>query len=244
MREVEILQLLPFALVGLGAAFVQRVSGFGLGIFAMLFLPYMLPSHTAAATISCIFSCVTSTYNACKYRKNIPFRTVLPMLAAALVAIPVAVSLAQYVSQRLFQILLGTVLIGLSIYFLWVQGKLSIKPTPLSAVCAGALGGTLNGLFSTGGPPVVLYMTHAADDNLTYFAGVQFYFALTNIYATAVRFLTGVVDAQILPAAAVGLIGCLIGDWLGTKIFHRLDAKRLKQIIYIGMILSGILMIL
>ena len=207
--------MLPFALVGLGAAFVQRVSGFGLGIFAMLFLPYMLPSHTAAATISCIFSCVTSTYNACKYRKNIPFRTVLPMLAAALVAIPVAVSLAQYVSQRLFQILLGTVLIGLSIYFLWVQGKLSIKPTPLSA-----------------------------DDNLTYFAGVQFYFALTNIYATAVRFLTGVVDAQILPAAAVGLIGCLIGDWLGTKIFHRLDAKRLKQIIYIGMILSGILMIL
>lgn len=238
------MQLLPFALVGVGAAFVQRVSGFGLGIFAMLFLPYLLPSHTAAASLSCIFSCITSTYNACKYRRHIPFKTVLPMLMAAMIAIPVAVSLAQNVSQRLFQILLGSVLIGLSIYFLCVQGKIHIKPTTFSALCAGALGGTLNGLFSTGGPPVVLYMTHATGDNLSYFAGVQFYFALTNIYATAVRFLQGVVDEKILPPAMVGLLGCLLGDWLGTKVFHRLDAKRLKQVIYIGMILSGVLMIL
>lgn len=238
------MQLLLFALVGAGAAFVQRVSSFGLGIFAMLFLPYMLPSHTAAASLSCIFSCVTSTYNAWKYRRNIPFRTVLPMLAAALVAIPVAVSMAEAVSQRLFQLLLGGVLILLSIYFLCVQGKIHIKPTLLRAICAGAVGGTLNGLFSTGGPPVVLYLTHAVSDNLSYFAGIQFYFALTNIYATTVRFLKGVVGIEILPAAIAGLLGCLLGDWAGTKVFHRLDAKRLKQVIYIGMILSGILMIL
>ena len=238
------MRLLPFVLVGIGAAFVQRVSGFGLGIFTMLFLPYLVPSHTAAASLSCIFSCMTSTYNACKYRKHIPFRTVLPMLAAALIAIPFAVSLAEQVSQRLFQLLLGAVLILLSIYFLCVQGKIRIKPTLFSAVCAGAVGGTLNGLFSTGGPPVVLYLTHAVADNLTYFAGIQFYFALTNIYATTVRLIKGVVGVEILPAAAVGLLGCLLGDWLGTKVFRRLDGKRLKQVIYIGMILSGIAMIL
>lgn len=241
---MQLLRLLPFALVGVGAAFVQRVSGFGLGIFAMLFLPYLVPSHTAAASLSCIFSCMTSTYNAFKYRKHIPFRTVLPMLAAALIAIPVAVSVAESVSQRLFRLLLGTVLILLSIYFLCVQGKIHIKPTAISAVCAGAVGGTLNGLFSTGGPPVVLYLTHAVTDNLTYFAGIQFYFALTNIYATTVRVLKGVVGVEILPAAVAGLLGCLLGDWLGAKVFHRLDGKRLKQVIYIGMILSGILMIL
>lgn len=238
------MQLLPFALVGVGAAFVQRVSGFGLGIFAMLFLPYLLPSHTAAASLSCILCCITCTYNACKYRRCIPFHTVLPILIAALIVIPIAVAVAQSVSQRLFQILLGSVLIGLSIYFLCVQEKIRLKTTTFSAVCAGVLGGALNGLFSTGGPPVVLYMTHATGDNLSYFAGVQFYFAIANIYATAVRFLQGVVDEKILPPAMVGLLGCLLGDWLGTKVFHRLDAKRLKQVIYIGMILSGVLMIL
>lgn len=236
-------QLLPFALVGMGAAFVQRVSGFGMGLFAMLFLPYMLPSYTAAATISCIFSCVTSTYNACKYHSHIPLRTILPMLAAALITIPVAVLLAQYIPQRLFQVLMGTLLILLSIYFLCVQGKIHIQPTTIGAICAGAVGGALNGLFSTGGPPIVLYLTHALTDNLSYFAGIQFYFSITNIYATIVRVLNGVVNRDILLAAAVGLTGCLLGDWLGAKVFQNLDAKRLKQVIYIGMIFSGILMI-
>lgn len=38
--------------IGIGGGFVQRVSGFGLGIFVMMFLPHLLPSHTAAAAIS------------------------------------------------------------------------------------------------------------------------------------------------------------------------------------------------
>ena len=238
------MQYLLLVLVGIGAGFVQRVSGFGLGIFSMQFYPYFLPSHTMGTSLSCIFSGITSSYNAVKYRKHIPFRTVLPMLLAALVTIPIAVSLAERVSQRQFQILLGTVLILLSMYFLCIQGKLHLKPTTFSAVCAGAVGGTLNGLFSAGGPPVVLYMTHAAKDNLTYFSGVQFYFALTNLYATAVRVVKGVVGLEILPSVAAGLLGCLMGDWLGTKVFRKLNGKRLKQVIYIGMILSGILMIL
>ena len=68
---MEPIQFLYIILVGFGAAFVQRVSGFGLGIFTMMFLPHMLPTHTAAAVISCIFSCYTTTFNAIRYRKNI-----------------------------------------------------------------------------------------------------------------------------------------------------------------------------
>ena len=49
---MEILQIVLLILVGMGAGFVQRVSGFGLGIFAMLFLPYLTPDIASAATIS------------------------------------------------------------------------------------------------------------------------------------------------------------------------------------------------
>ena len=82
---MEPLHYIFIILVGFGAAFVQRVSGFGLGIFAMMFLPHFLPSHTAAATISCLFSCCTTTYNSIKYRKNVAYKTAIPMLAAALI---------------------------------------------------------------------------------------------------------------------------------------------------------------
>jgi uncharacterized membrane protein YfcA len=230
-------------LVGFGAAFVQRVSGFGLGIFAMMFLPHFMPSHTAAATISCLFSCYTTTVNSIKYRKNVAYMTAIPMLASALISIPIAVYFAAKVEAHIFEILLGSVLIILSIYFLFFNKKIKIKPTPVNGIIAGTLGGALNGLFSTGGPPAVLYLTSAAPDNITYFATIQFYFCLTNIYATANRAINGLVTVDLLIYAAVGIIGCIAGDFFGTKVFNKLDAKKLKYAIYVGMIISGILML-
>ncbi|MBQ1935442.1 MAG: sulfite exporter TauE/SafE family protein [Clostridia bacterium] len=231
-------------LVGIGAGFVQRVSGFGLGIFAMLFMPHFLPSATAAASISCLFSCGTSTYNAVRYRKDIPFRTVLPMMIAAMITIPVAVFFSAKVSQAFFEVLLGIILIVISLWFLFFDQKIRIRPTIPNGILAGALGGTLNGLFSTGGPPVVLYLSQAATNPATYFAGIQFYFCITNIYATVMRAVNGLVTWELLLLAAVGMIGCMAGDFIGKKVFDKLDGNRLKKVIYIGMILSGILMVL
>ncbi len=241
---MEPLELILLILVGFGGGFIQRVSGFGLGIFVMLFLPHFMPSHTAAATVSCLFSCGTSTYNAIKYRKNIPFRTVTPLLIAAGITIPVAVYFSVWVSKDIFEILLGAVLIILSVYFLFFNKRISIKPTVLNGAIAGGIGGALNGLFSTGGPPIVLYLTHATGDNLTYFAAIQFYFCLTNIYATVMRAVNGVITVDLLIYAAVGMVGCMVGDLLGKLVFCKLNAERLKLIIYIGMIVSGILMII
>ena len=237
------MEYLYLILVGFGAAFVQRVSGFGLGIFAMMFLPHFLPSHTAAATISCLFSCCTTTFNSVKYRKNVAYKTAVPMLAAALVSIPIAVYFAAKVEAHIFEILLGSVLIILSIYFLFFNKKIKIRPTPVNGIIAGTLGGALNGLFSTGGPPAVLYLTSAAPDNVTYFATIQFYFCLTNVYSIANRAINGMITVELLLYAVVGIVGCLAGDLLGRKVFDKLDAKKLKYIIYIGMIISGILML-
>lgn len=240
---MEALHFLYVILVGFGAAFVQRVSGFGLGIFAMMFLPHFLPSHTAAATISCLFSCYTTTFNSIRYRKNVAYKTAIPMLAAALISIPIAVYFAAKVSAKIFEILLGSVLVVLSIYFLFFNKKIKIKPTIPNGIIAGTLGGALNGLFSTGGPPAVLYLTNATPDNATYFATIQFYFCLTNIYATANRAIGGLITVDLLIYAGVGILGCIAGDFLGRKIFDKLDAQKLKYIIYIGMIISGVLML-
>lgn len=230
-------------LVGMGAGFVQRVSGFGLGIFAMMFLPHFMPSHTDAATVSTLFSCVTSTYNAVKYRKSVVYKTALPMICAALVSIPVAVYFSTAVSGEAFERILGVLLIVLSIYFLFFARGLRMRPTPANGVLAGTLGGALNGLFSTGGPPVVLYLTNALSDQNAYFATIQFYFGLTNIYSVGSRVVSGIVTWQVLLYAFVGIAGCMAGDFAGKAVFDRLNAKMLKTVIYLGMILSGILMI-
>lgn len=239
---MNLLHCVYLIFVGIGAGFVQRVSGFGLGIFSMVFLPHFLPTHTAAATISSLFSCGSSTYNAIRYRKHVAYRPALPMACAALVSITVAVYFASVVSADIFKILIGSALVGLSIFFLFFSQKIHMKPTVGNGLLAGTLGGTLGGLFSTGGPPAVLYLTNATPDKHIYFATVQFYFCITNLYATSVRAMNGMVTRDVLLYAAVGMIGCLIGDFLGRKVFDRLDSQKIKRIIYIGMIISGIAM--
>lgn len=241
---IDVVVALFIVLIGAGGAFVQRVSGFGLGIFVMLFLPHLLPTTVAAATISCLFSCGTSTYNAVKYRKDVPYKTILPVLLSALVVIPFAVYFASSVPDRIFEILLGVVLIILSVYFLLFDKKVKFSPTVSKGIACGALGGALNGLFSTGGPPIVLYMTHATSENKKYFAGLQFYFCITNVYATIMRAVNGLVTLELLIYSVIGMSGCLVGDFIGKKVFDRLDGKKLKIIIYVAMIISGALMII
>ena len=225
--------------IGLGAGFVQRVSGFGLGIFSMIFFPHFLPAQAGSA-ISCMHSSITSTATV-----GVPLesRMALPMLCAALLTIPLAVRFAKNVSADAFRMLLGGVLVAFSLYFLIFQKKIRIKPNLRNGILAGTLGGVLNGLFATGGPPIVLYLSSAMTDKTVYFATIQFYFAFTNLYATAMRIANGMLTAEILLYAGVGAVGCLLGDRLGRMVFDKLDVEKLRRIIYIGMIISGILML-
>lgn len=229
-------------LIGFGAGFVQRVSGFGLGIFSMIFFPHFMPAQAGSA-ISCIHSSITSSYNAIRYRDHVRYKTVLPILCAAMLTIPLAVRFASYFSAAVFRILLGAVLVAFSAYFLIFQKKIRLKPNLRNGIFAGTLGGVLNGLFATGGPPVVLYLSSAMTDKTVYFATIQFYFAFTNLYATLMRVINGMITKEVLLHAGIGAVSCLLGDCLGRVVFDKLDGDKLKRIIYMGMIISGILMI-
>lgn len=210
----------------------------------MLFLPYLFKNAVIAASVSCLWSCFTSAYNALKYRNNINFKLILPLICAALITTPFAVKISSSLPTDIMTVILGIVLIVLSFYFLFFQKRIKIKPTTIGGVGAGALGGILNGLFSTGGPPIVLYLANATDDKSIYFASIQFYFAIANIYATAIRALDGIVTLKTVGLALIGAVVCIVGDIIGLSLFKKLNAERIKQIIYIGMIISGIIMLI
>ncbi len=242
--ELELLQIIFLILIGFGSTFVFRVSGFGLGIFAMLFLPYIFADTNTASTISCLWAFAASTFNSFKYRREINFKLLIPLICAALLIIPIAVQASSLVQQKLMKQILGIVLIILSLYFLLLSNKIKFKATTFSGIIAGLLGGALNGLFATGGPPIVLYLANATKDKTVYFASIQLYFAIINLYTTATRAVSGILTTEILILATFGLIGCLIGNIFGTIMFKKINADTFKKIIYFGMIISGFLMII
>lgn len=231
-----------FIIAAMGG-FIQRVTGFGFGIFVMLFLPHIMKTHTSAAAISTLVSCCISLYNAILYRKNVPYKKIIPLILAALITIPIAVHFSVMISGDFFKKALGVVLIGLSIYFLFFNNRIHIKPSVKNGVIAGGVGGILTGLFSTGGPPIVLYLMNAIKDNVVYFSSTQFYFGITGIYSTLVRVFNGIITLEVIIYAFVGFLGSVAGNMVGKIVFDKLKAEKLRQIIYLGMIVSGIIMI-
>lgn len=244
MASVGILEFVLTTLVMSGGAFVQRITGFGMGIFAMLFLPHFFPSHGMAAAVIGLVNCVGSVYNAVRHRKNIQLRLMLPMVLTALAVIPLAVYLSASLPQTVLKRLLGVVLVALSIWFLFFSKRIHLKPTIPNGMAAGAVSGMLNGMFTTGGPPAVLYLIHATSDKTVYFATIQAFFASTNAFSTVNRALNGLVTRQVLLLALVSLTGWALGNALGSRVFEKLDADRLRRIVYYGMAVSGVLMVL
>ena len=240
---MSILQFVLTALVCGGGAFVQRVTGFGMGIFAMLFLPYFLPSQGMAAAVIGLVNCVGSMYNAVRHREQIRLRLMLPMVGTAMVLIPLAVYLSASLPQSVLKRLLGVVLVALSIWFLFFSKRIHMKPTVVNGMAAGAVSGMLNGMFTTGGPPAVLYLIHATSDKNVYFATLQAFFASTNAFSTVNRALNGLITLPVLILAALSLAGWALGNALGCRVFEKLDADRIRNIVYYGMIVSGVLMI-
>lgn len=240
---MELWKWFLLVLISFGGSFVQRVTGFGYGIFVMMFLPGLLGSSIETAAVSGLISCCTCLYNAIRLRSSIRWKLALPAVAAALLIIPVAVSYSASAPEELMRRLLGAALILLSIYFLFFSGKVRLRPTVLGGMAAGAMGGVLGGMFSMGGPPIVLYLIQAVPDKTAYFATLQAYFAVTNLYTTANRAVNGIVTARVLGWFAVAVVGSLIGNHIGGKLFDKLDSAKMKRLVYLGMIVSGITMI-
>ena len=242
--DLDVWLVLALIGVGMGAAFIQRVSGFGSGIFSMIFLPYLFGNTVTAAAVSGMWSTATTVFNAIRHRKNIDFKLILPIIIPAMIMVTLSVQLSKSVSSGIMMIVLGGVLIALSIYFLLFSQNIRLRASTPGGIAIGTTGGILSGLFSTGGPPVVLYLSSIISDKMIYFATIQGYFAITDLYGLGTRVFSGIVTWQVLVYAAIGWIGSLIGNTLGGLVFNKINAQTLKKIIYVGMIVSGAIMIL
>ena len=114
-------QLVIILFITAMGGFIQRVTGFGFGIFTMLFFPYIMQTHTSATAVATLVSCVTSIYNTIIYRKNIPYKKIIPLIVSSLITIPIAVRFSVLVYGAFFKRALGIVLVGLVFIFSFLK---------------------------------------------------------------------------------------------------------------------------
>lgn len=223
-----------------GAAFVQRVSGFGFGIFIMTVLPYLLPTYGEATTLSGALALVTSIIIVLRTWHFISWRKLLPILLTFLVVSWFAVQFVAHSGDGLLKRILGVVLILASLYFFFLSDKIRIKPTLTMQLSMGTVSGFMGGLFGMQGPPAVLYFLASTEKKDEYMAMAQTYFLIGNSMMTCYRAHNGFFTPLVGEYWCIGIAAVLLGTWVGAKVFRLVPIRILRKIIYAYMGISGI----
>ena len=233
--------ILIIFVASIAASFIQRVSGFGFGIFIMTILPLIMPSYGEATALSGLLAMVNSWYICISMWHHIPWKKLLPILVAFIIVSFFAIRMVAGVDSRLLKHILGVILIAVSIYFFFISDRIKVRPTMPVQLTMGTAAGLMGGFFAMQGPPAVLYFVACTETKEEYLAISQAFFAFGNLMMTGFRAANGFVTKPVALGWLCGIAGVAIGIWLGAKVFDRLKLPILRKVIYAYMAVSGVI---
>lgn len=227
------------------ASFIQRVSGFGFGIFVMMFFPFFLSSYGESVMLSGLLAGSTALMIAIKNRKYIRWRLMWLVTFFNVLFSFVATEYMRSLSNDSLKQCLGVVLILIALYFFVSEGKIAgiFKSKP-AQVTIGSISGVMGGMFAMPGPPLVLYCISTLKDKREYVTTLQAFSVVFNLFYTLFRFKAGFYSDNTWIYWLIGLGGAVIGSSLGARCFEIISNRTLRYIVYVMMILSGIVAII
>lgn len=110
-------------LLSIAASFIQRASGFGFGIFVMMFFPFILPSYGEATTLSGLLAGTTALFITLRHYKQICWRSVAIIIVFNIAASYFAIESVSSIGNDAMKRCLGVALVAVSLYFLFGKTK-------------------------------------------------------------------------------------------------------------------------
>lgn len=227
------------------ASFIQRVSGFGFGIFVMMFFPFFLPSYGESVMLSGLLAGSTALMIAVRNWKYIRWKLMGIVTFFNVLFSFIATEYMRGMSNDSLKQCLGVVLILIALYFLFGEGKLGkvFKSKP-AQVGIGSISGVMGGMFAMPGPPLVLYCISTLEDKREYVTTLQAFSVVFNVFYTIFRFKAGFYSNDLSLWWVIGIGGAIIGSSLGSRCFELISNRTLKFIVYVMMIVSGVVAII
>ena len=184
------------------ASFIQRVSGFGFGIFVMMFFPFFLPSYGESVMLSGLLAGSTALMIAIRNWRYIRWQLMGIVTFFNVLFSFVATEYMRGMSNDTLKQCLGVVLILIALYFLFGEGRMGriFKSNP-AQVTIGSLSGVMGGMFAMPGPPLVLYCISNLEDKREYATTLQAFSVVFNVFYTTFRFKASLLIPRIYSVA-------------------------------------------
>jgi uncharacterized protein len=220
------------------ASFVQGLAGFGIGLVALAFLPYLMTPATAVVLmtlLATVFCCLVFI----PLRADFRVESVDALLVGTLAGMPLGVWILASVPASVLARLIGAVLIV--IVALELAG-LNPKRLPGRGwgLLAGVFSGVIGGAVGTPGPPAVVYLTAQGWSSRSIKATLQAFLVVNQLIILAGYWWAGLLTTEVWQLGAYFALPAAAGLLAGMRLFDRVDHARFRRIVFLVLLGSGI----
>lgn len=218
---------------------IQSITGFGFALLAIPLFSIFIPLKYGIIILS-ICAAVLSLVIILKLRIAVDWRLILPVTASVFIGQFIGTSLLFSFSANVIKIVLGVSLILFSIAMLIVIKFNFLKRNLISTICCGLVSGFFGGMLGISGPPLVIYYYSIFSDKYEYQSSLQLTLFFICLFTFIFHSFYGNLSMDILVLSIFGLIGVLIGSFIGLFIFQKVKKESIKKPIFLLISLLGI----
>ncbi len=240
------IQYILFFVVVMLSNIMQGITGFAGTILAMP-VSILLVGYPVAKPILNVLGLLSGIYVFLGNRDKVCWNEIRRIVAVMAVGILAGIGISRFIGSdtKILYCLLGIFVIVLALEGLWEQllrKKAAEKQSPLLPLLL-PLAGIVHGIFVSGGPLLIGYLTRRIADKTEFRATISTIWIFLNSMVLADDLLEGRWNMKMLVLQIAVIPFLLLGMWIGGWLYSRMSQKEFMVITYILLFISGVLLI-
>lgn len=229
-----------FVFIQMAANIIQAITGFAGGPLAMPPSIALVGVNDAKAAITLILW-VATTYVTVQNIKLINWKQLAIMISFMLVGMAAGLWLFDILPVNALMLGYGIVVVLIGAKKLFLPSKKKI-PSPWN-YGALLLAGLMQGLFTSGGPFLVLYAADAIQDKKEFRATVSTIWTVLNIFMIVSMFKNQMYTPYVFKLSAASILPVFAGIFIGSRINKNINQQAFLKLVYVLLMISGGLLI-
>lgn len=216
-------------------ALTQRLTGVGFALVASPFLVLLL-GPIQGVVITNVFGAATALVVYASHVREVEYRRVLPILAAAAVAVVPGALLARSLPAPVLAIGAGSLVVaalGLSV----IARRIPHVQAWPGQVVAGGVSGFMNVIAGVGGPAITAYAVASEWEHRRFAVSVQFYFVVLGSLSLLAR---GVLPAFAVEHWIAAIVALALGLAGGRALSRRVPVRVARSVCLVLALAGGV----
>ena len=236
MTQPDILYAISVLLL---AYFVRGISGFGSGLIAVPLLALRFPLQDVVPFMLITDFSASALVGGVTF-KRVEWGEVRRLLPLSLIGVVIGTSLLVSLSPTILLTILSLFILAFALRSLLIQvGKFQPVSTRW-AYPAALTGGAVGGLFGTGGPPYVIYLSHRIEDKSALRATLSGLFFLEGLIRIFTFLVVGLLHGNMVWLHSLFAAPIIIAAlYAGSHVHARLSNAQMTRLIGVLLLVSS-----